>query len=495
VSPSALPPFGRARVLVVGDCMLDRYLWGEVRRISPEGPVPVVRLRERSETLGGGGNVAANLAALGSPVTLLAVRGDDGAGRRLAALAADRGIDACLLTDPDRPTVTKTRVIAGAQQLLRLDEEDTGLIGDGVRRELLARVEERLDDCRALILSDYGKGVLGAPEVCPRLIGMARQRDIHVLVDPKGPDWRRYRGASCITPNTAELRLATGLTESADRDRLLAAADDVCRRLALERLLLTRGARGMCLVDGRGEPRIIRARAREVFDVSGAGDTVVAVMAAGLAVGLGYEESARLANLAAGLVVGKLGTQPATSGELEAALRLEADRDGTMPAKELSLDAALMQVKAWRAAGHRIVFTNGCFDLLHPGHINLLHRARSLGDRLVVGLNTDASVRRLKGPQRPILSQQDRSALLSALGSVDLVLLFDEDTPLNLIRAIRPDILVKGADYRREDVVGGDVVESYGGRVRLVPLLAGYSTTDITRRILAADGQNKREKR
>jgi D-beta-D-heptose 7-phosphate kinase/D-beta-D-heptose 1-phosphate adenosyltransferase len=466
--------------------MLDRYLWGEVRRISPEGPVPVVRLRERSETLGGGGNVAANLAALGCRVGLVSVRGNDEAGRRLAALVADRGIEARLLTDDRRPTVTKTRVIASAQQLFRLDEEETGEIDTGLCREMLQVVGDRLKHFRALILSDYGKGVLGTQGVCRQLIAMGKRQGIPVLVDPKGLDWQRYRGATCITPNTAELRLAAGLPDTAARDELLAAAADICRRLDLDRLLLTRGARGMCLVGGSRGPYIVRARAREVFDVSGAGDTVVAVMAAGLAGGLGFEKSAHVANLAAGIVVGKLGTQAVTSQELETALRLEESRNSGMPAKELSLESALMQIKAWRAAGNRIVFTNGCFDLLHPGHINLLHQAKSLGDRLVVGVNTDASVRRLKGPRRPILSQQDRSALLSALGSVDLVLLFDEDTPLNLISAIKPDILVKGADYRREDVVGGDVVESYGGQVRLVSLLKGYSTTDITRRILSA---------
>ncbi len=486
MSTGETPRFDETRVLVVGDCMLDRYLWGEVRRISPEGPVPVVRLKERSETLGGGGNVAANLAALGCRVGLVSVRGADEAGRRLAALAAERGIEASLLTDERRPTVTKTRVIAGAQQLFRLDEEETGEIDAAMCGELLQLVGDRFKHFQALILSDYGKGMLGAPDVCRKLIAMGKRRGIPVLVDPKGQDWRRYRGATCITPNTAELRLAAGLPDTAAKGQLLAVAEDMCRRLELDRLLLTRGARGMYLVGGPRGPHIVRARAREVFDVSGAGDTVVAVMAAGLAGGLEFEESAQLANLAAGIVVGKLGTQPVTFEELVAALRLEETRNSGMPAKELSLDAALMQVKAWRAAGNSVVFTNGCFDLLHPGHINLLHQARSLGDRLVVGLNTDASVQRLKGPKRPILSQQDRSALLSALGSVDLVLLFDEDTPLNLISAIKPDILVKGADYRREDVVGGDVVESYGGKVCLVPLLKGYSTTDITRRIISA---------
>lgn len=479
--------FGETRILVVGDVMLDRYLWGEVRRISPEGPVPVVRLRERSETLGGGGNVAANLMALGCRVGLISVRGDDTAGARLAALVDDRGIENHLLMDDSRPTVTKTRVIANAQQLFRLDQEETGLIGRSVRREVVALVREQLENYQALILSDYGKGMLGSRDLCRELIAMGAHRRIPVLVDPKGRDWQRYRGAICITPNTAELRLAAGLPDNAAKDDLVTAAGDLCRQLNLDRLLLTRGARGMCLVGGPDGPHFIRARAREVFDVSGAGDTVIAVMAAGLACGLGFEKSAGLANLAAGIVVGKLGTQPVSLRELDASLQLDDTIDTGMPAKELPLDAAVMQVKAWRNAGERIVFTNGCFDLLHPGHVNLLHQARSLGDRLVVGLNTDASVKRLKGLRRPILLQQDRSALLSALGSVDLVLLFDEDTPLALISALKPDILVKGADYRREDVVGGDVVEGYGGQVCLVPLLKGYSTTDITRRVLSVN--------
>jgi D-beta-D-heptose 7-phosphate kinase/D-beta-D-heptose 1-phosphate adenosyltransferase len=308
-----------------------------------------------------------------------------------------------------------------------------------------------------------------------------------VLVDPKGTDWQRYRGANGITPKTAELETVVGVTLEETEEKLISSARQIRNRLELDWLLVTRGALGMCLIDPQNESVLIPAQAREVYDVSGAGDTVIATLAAAMAVGVPLIDAARAANLAAGIVVGKLGTQPILSSELFAALKVNQPQQDYphSAAKITPLGVALVKVLEWRAAGTKIVFTNGCFDLLHPGHISLLYQARALGDRLVVGLNTDASIKRLKGNGRPILSNQDRAAILSALECVDLVVHFDEDTPLRLIEAIRPDILVKGSDYTPEQVVGKDVVESYGGCVKLVDLIQGYSTTQLTQRVIA----------
>ncbi len=479
--------FSKSHILVVGDVMLDRYLWGRVGRISPEAPVPVVQLQRTTETLGGAGNVALNLVSLGCRITLSGVCGDDVAGQRLRALLSEKSIGEALVMDSQRPTITKTRVMAQKQQMMRLDEENTRAIGADVAQKIRTAVADTLPDCQAMVLSDYGKGVLASQAFVRELIDAGRQRGIPVLVDPKGVDWERYRGATGITPNTAELEAVAGQRLEEDEEKLIAAARQVRERFGVAWLLVTRGAQGMCLIDAQGPPESIPARAREVFDVSGAGDTVIATVAASLAVGLPLAEAARTANLAAGIVVGKLGTQPILASELSTAVTLST-RQQYYPysaAKMNALDAALAKVREWRAAGGKVVFTNGCFDLLHPGHISLLYQARALGDRLVVGLNTDASIKRLKGSGRPILSEQDRAAMLSALECVDLVVHFDEDTPLKLIEALRPDILVKGSDYAPDQVVGKEVVESYGGCVRLVDLVQGYSTTGLTQKVIA----------
>jgi D-beta-D-heptose 7-phosphate kinase/D-beta-D-heptose 1-phosphate adenosyltransferase len=477
------------RILVVGDVMLDRYLWGEVSRISPEAPVPVVRIRERSETPGGAGNVAVNLAGLKCPVTLLGICGEDDAGTRLKRNLEARGVDLQLIADTTRPTITKTRVMAQGQQLFRLDEEESTVLDPGCASRLLDIFQKRIGGAHAVVLSDYGKGLLQTPEICQEFIHRCRGQHIPVIVDPKGTDWSRYTGATCITPNTAELEAAATRKTSGHETLLIDAARRLRDRVDSEYLLVTRGPHGMILIGPEPTPVIIPARAREVFDVSGAGDTVVATLAAGLTLGMNMSDAARLANLAAGIVVGKLGTQPVMQDELAESLRYQTlDRPNGFISKIVNREAALVRIQSWRTAGNRIVFTNGCYDLLHPGHIHLLHQSRMLGDRLVVGVNTDASVKRLKGDSRPILSERDRASILSALSSVDLVVLFDEDTPLELISMLRPDILVKGDDYRLDQVVGRDMVESYGGTVCLVPLLPGYSTTGIARRILKNGG-------
>ncbi len=484
----------RSKVLVVGDLMLDCYYWGDVRRISPEAPVPVVKVKVNEKTfrLGGAGNVAANLSGLGCTAAVIGLIGQDAASIQLQDLLAAANIQDHCLVDSSRPTTTKTRIMASKQQVVRLDEEDGNGIGEQTADRVLKAVEAMLPVVDAVILSDYGKGMFDSIEFIQAIIQSCRKMNVPVFIDPKGRDWNRYAGATCVTPNTAELELAVG-TEVKGEGDLIHAAGDLRRRLGLDWMLVTRGPKGMALFGDDASPVMIAARAREVFDVSGAGDTVIATLAACVATGLRFGEAAGVANTAAGIVVGKLGTWAVRWSELADALINETEKK---PASTLwkvaDVEDASSRLSRWRQAEQRIVFTNGCFDLLHPGHVSLLHQARHLGDRLIVGLNTDASIRRLKGDQRPILPGHDRAAILSALEDVDMVVFFDEDTPLNLIGQLKPDILVKGADYRVADVVGKSIVESYGGQVRLVDILEGHSTTAIARK-LSANGNRKEE--
>jgi D-beta-D-heptose 7-phosphate kinase/D-beta-D-heptose 1-phosphate adenosyltransferase len=471
--------FGGARVLVVGDLMLDRYLTGDVGRISPEAPVPVLRLGGERRVAGGAANVARNLLGLGLAVSLAGVRGDDADGAALLGLLQAAGMDhAAVLTDPHRPTTSKTRIVGNGQQMLRIDAEDTGPLSARLAEDLVQAVAAAMDDADVLLLSDYAKGVLAGP-LCTRLIELAAQRGVPVLVDPKGRDFARYRGATLLTPNRAELALAVG-ADAADLDGLLRQAQGLRADLGLAQLVVTLGELGMALVDADRITRV-PAVAREVFDVSGAGDTVIAGIAAGLAAGLDPVDRAHLANLAAGVVVGHRGTAAVTRDEVLAAMAGEAALE--QAAKIRDLAAMREQVQAWRAAGERVVFTNGCFDLLHVGHVTYLERARRHGQRLVVGLNTDRSVRALKGADRPLIGEQDRARVLAALAAVDGVVLFDADTPIELIRALRPDVLAKGADYREDEVVGAAEVNAWGGQVVLVPLVADRSTSAIVERM------------
>lgn len=470
--------FSGVNILVVGDVMLDHYLWCQVGRISPEAPVPVVRVVEKTSVLGGAANVAANLAGLGCNVVLLGTKGDDEAGRILSDLLRQSGIEDHLLRGGRRPTTRKTRVLAQGQQLIRLDEEEVGDLSDRESTELLDSYVKLLAGKQAVILSDYGKGVL-ADDICRHMISQSRKMNIPILVDPKGRDWERYAEATCITPNEAELESVAEGVISSESD-LLQEARKIHGKYQLDYLLVTRGAKGMILVGAQSGATKIPAKPQEVFDVSGAGDTVIAVLAAGVAAGAEWRSAAGIANAAAGVVVGKVGTHAIRFDELQVALRL--DGVGSFH-KIYNLVDARIQVDSWRAVGQRVVFTNGCFDLLHAGHIKLLHSAAKEGNRLIVGLNSDASVVRLKGSDRPILNQQDRAAILAALESVDMVIIFDEDTPLNLIESLRPDVLVKGADYSKEKVVGYQLVESWGGKVVLVPLATGSSTTSIVKSI------------
>jgi len=467
------------KVLVVGDLMLDRFLWGQVRRTSPEAPVPVVDLERETRSAGGAANVARNLSGLGLQVALAGVAGADTDRDRLLAelTRADLDTDG-VLTVSDRGTTVKTRLVSNQRQIARIDQEQTAPLSQRDREHLLATATAHLAQADALLLSDYAKGVLSR-DLCQTLIASARSRGLPVLVDPKGKDFDRYAGATLITPNRNELALATGVPAQ-DLDALLVAGSTLRETLHLEALVLTLSEQGMVLIGPDGHHRL-PAMTREVCDVSGAGDTVIATFAAALIAGLEWPAATHLANLAAGIVVGKVGTAVIESQELATALAAETGSE--QATKIHALEAARTQVRRWQADGKQIVFTNGCFDLLHLGHVTYLEQARRQGHRLIVGLNTDASVCRLKGPTRPLVGEADRARVLAALAAVDMVVLFDQDTPLALIEQLRPDVLVKGADYRKAQVAGAETVEAWGGRVVLVPLVENRSTTALIARL------------
>jgi len=469
------------RVVCIGDLMLDRYVEGRVNRLSPEAPIPVLEVQRESAMLGGVGNVLRNLSALGVAAELVAAIGVDRAGHELAALVGrESHVTPRLVSIADRRTSVKTRFVVGNQQLLRADEEANSPIE-------AVDVRSLLDDATAamaaapgapVVLSDYGKGVL-SDAVVATLIAQARAERRLVIVDPKGRDFSRYRGATLLTPNRQELSQATGMPTETDEE-VIAAGRKLIDDCGIDSVLATRSERGMTLIE-KDSVHHLPARAREVFDVSGAGDTVVAIVAASVAAGAPLTLAAKLANLGAGVVVGKVGTAAAYPAEILTALHESEFLDAEV--KIVTADAMVERAQTWRRRGARIGFTNGCFDLLHPGHISLLKQARQACDKLVVGLNSDASVKRLKGDDRPTQSESSRAAVLAALAAVDLVVIFDEDTPINLINALRPEVLVKGADYTVADVVGAKEVQSWGGEVLLAEILDGHSTTETIRRL------------
>jgi D-beta-D-heptose 7-phosphate kinase/D-beta-D-heptose 1-phosphate adenosyltransferase len=466
----------RPWALVIGDLMLDRYLWGTVERISPEAPVPVVLLQKETECAGGAANVAANLAGLGVETRLIGQIGADENGTRLKQAVHKLGIATQgLLHSESHPTITKTRIIGSHQQMMRLDRENRSPYPDKDMQALLRAMRQHLADRPAVVvLSDYAKGVL-TPDFCQAVIAEARHLGIPVLVDPKGRDYGKYHGATALTPNKRETAEACH-ADVHDTGALLDAAGGLRSRLALSFIAVTRSEEGISLIEADGITHL-PAVAKQVFDVSGAGDTVIATLAAGMAAGLSHAEALHLANLAAGIVVGKLGTVPIRQEELLAELLSEEVRE--QADKVCDLPRLLVRVAGWKARGERIIFTNGCFDLLHAGHVTYLEHARKLGDRLVLGLNTDRSVSALKGPSRPVIHEQDRARVLAALESVDAVILFDEDTPLELIKAVRPDVIAKGSDYSEDQIVGGAEVKSWGGRIALVDIVPGRSTSKI----------------
>lgn len=467
----SMPRFDLAPVLVVGDVMLDRYWHGGTSRISPEAPVPVVKVNQIEDRPGGAANVALNIAALGAPASLVGVTGADEAADSLCASLAAAGVKVRFQRIANQPTIVKLRVMSRHQQLLRMDFEEPFATD---AQALAMDVESLLAGVKVLVLSDYGKGALQNHQV---LIEAARRHGIPVLADPKGKDFAIYRGASLITPNLSEFETVVGLCR--DEAELVAKGAQLMQELELGALLVTRGEHGMTLLRP-GHPALhLPARAREVFDVTGAGDTVISTLAASLAAGEELPQAVALANLAAGIVVGKLGTAAISAPELRRAVQREQGSERGV----LSPEQLLSTIEDARAHGERIVFTNGCFDILHAGHVTYLEQARAQGDRLVVAINDDASVSRLKGPGRPINSVDRRMAVLAGLGAVDWVVSFAEPTPERLIELVKPDVLVKGGDYGIDQVVGAELVKAYGGTVKVLGLVENSSTTAIVEKI------------
>ena len=467
---------GKSSVAVIGDVMLDEYIIGDSRRISPEAPEPVIEESERLTVPGGAANVAVNVTTLGGAARLFGVVGDDDDAAAMRRELNKFGVaDDGLIADPSRPTTRKTRMIARGAQVLRVDRERTGPIDETLEQQLADAVIAAPEEVVAV--SDYAKGV-----VTPGLIKRIAAAGKRVIVDPKSRDFTKYAGAFLVTPNRAELATAAD-SDCENLQEIERAGRKVMDDAGIAHLLVTLGPDGMLLIDRNGGADHIHTRAREVYDVTGAGDTVIASVAAATAAGAALADACHLATIAAGIVVGKHRTPTATPTEI-----MDYAFGPSAADKIVDRNTLLEHIKELRHAGRRIVFTNGCFDLMHIGHITYLNDARALGDVLVIGLNTDDSVHRLKGPLRPIIPESERSHVLAALECVDFVVLFDEDTPRDLIGAVRPDILVKGADYTEEEVVGHDIVREYGGEVRLIPLVGGVSTSTIIERIRERGG-------
>lgn len=464
--------------LIIGDVMLDRYLIGNVGRISPEAPVPVVLLKEQSERAGGAANVAANLALLGIKTHMVGCIGHDAEGDSLQKSISAIGIDtSAMIRSTHRPTVAKTRILGGHQQMLRLDQESQVAFNEAENHQLLKAIHAQLALAPSIvILSDYAKGLL-SEDTCQDIIKACNSLSITVLVDPKGRDYTKYKGATALTPNKKET--AEACETHVDDDELINKSSKLKKQLNLDFLAVTRGEEGITLIDTSTHQ--IAATAQQVFDVSGAGDTVIATLAAGLLHDLSPLESLQLANLAAGVVVGKVGTIPITRGELIETLAQQ--QDNTQAQKICNLSELLVKVDSWQKSKQKIVFTNGCFDLLHAGHVTYLEAAKKRGDKLILGLNTDRSVSAIKGPTRPVVNEGDRARVLAALESVDAVILFDEDTPLALINAVQPHVIAKGSDYTADQVIGGKEVESWGGEIALIDLVEGRSTSNIIKKL------------
>jgi D-beta-D-heptose 7-phosphate kinase/D-beta-D-heptose 1-phosphate adenosyltransferase len=472
------------KVLVVGDFMLDEYVWGQVERISPEAPVMVVNVDRDTRVLGGAGNVVNNLVGLGAQVAVVGLVGQDNSGASIAAELQRLGVDpGGLSVDPQRQTTRKTRVIGGNQQIVRIDRENRQSAADWFFRKAEQQVKALLPNLDAIILSDYGKGVLTEP-LLANIISNGRESHVPVVVDPKGHDYSRYRRATIITPNRKEAELAVGYPLH-HPENLLRAGQELCRTCDTDAILITLGSEGMILFQQDHPPQEISAQAREVFDVSGAGDTVVAVMALALARWRQPLLAAQLANLAAGIVVGKIGTAPILRSELAVALQAQPS---SRQEKILALPELRLLAPRLQAQGKRLVFTNGCFDLLHWGHIKFLEESRRLGDILIVALDTDDSVRRVKGPCRPVIHEDQRLRMLAALETVDYVTVFSSEQLPEILTDLKPDVLTKGSNYPAAEVSGREVVDGYGGHIVIIPITDPVSITGLIRQICSEDG-------
>lgn len=477
-----LAKFRGARLLCVGDLMVDYFVYGNAARLSPEAPVPVFQTHHTIQSLGGAGNVVRNLSSLGVQTDFLSVRGQDAPGIECVTLLGDLpNVTAHLTVDNHRPTTTKTRYLCQNQQLLRVDHELSSPLEDNCIQTLKEAFNGACSKADGVIVSDYGKGVL-TPRFLTFIIETTKKQGIPLIVDPKGTDYSIYRGATLLTPNLKELKDGTGLSVQSDDD-VVAAACFLINTYNMDAVLVTRSEKGMTLVMG-SESNVthIPTDGRDVYDVSGAGDTVVATLAAAMAVGGDLPDAAYLANRAAGIVVGKVGTAVVTPQEIENSVNASSS-PVTSKDKVRTLTGAVEDLITWRRQGYRVGLTNGCFDLLHPGHVDQLQKARLACDRLIVAVNSDDSVRRLKGTGRPIQNTDSRTTILSSLACVDMVVVFEDDTPLSLIMALKPDVLIKGADYRVADIVGAREVISWGGDVQTIPLAEGHSTTGIIHKI------------
>ena len=475
---------GEPRLAVVGDLILDRYTWGNASRISPEAPVLVLAADRGENRLGGAAAVCSLLRGLGAPVSVLGVVGNDQWGRELLQLLDDTGVDSRgVVSDDSRPTTVKERFIGRAadrhpQQILRVDRETQAPVSASLSQQLLSAYEAILPECQAVLLSDYNKGC-ASPELIGQMIALARERNIPLLVDPaRIDDYSRYRGATMVTPNRVEAALASGCEVDSIDDGQRAAAV-IRERSGVEAVVVTLDRDGMVLVDHTGTPAHFPTLTREVYDITGAGDMVLAALGVALAAGFAHADAITLANVAAGLEVEHVGVQPVSREEIRGELLSRAgDQQGKIVAKE----AVARVAGTLRARGKKIVFTNGCFDVLHFGHVAYLQEAAELGDCLIVGLNSDAGITRLKGPNRPINTADDRAGMLAALSCVDYVVVFEEDTPHTLLRSIKPDVLIKGGTYSVDEVVGREVVLEYGGEVRVAHEVPGRSTSEILKR-------------
>jgi len=479
-----LEKLSAGNITCVGDVMLDRFFEGQVNRLSPEAPIPVLEVDTETAMLGGAGNVVRNIAALGAAAHLISVVGNDEPGRSVEnLLSAQDNLSTKLVFEKNRLTTVKSRYVAARQQLLRADREVTSPVKANTSNAIVSAVRKELSKRNGvLVLSDYGKGVLGA-DLIGVLIDLAKQNGTKVIIDPKGNFFDIYRGADLITPNLQELSQASGMSINCDSE-VVAAARHIIQNAGVKAVLATRSEQGMSLVTME-EATHLKARAREIFDVSGAGDTVVAIVAVALDVGADLKTASALANIAAGIVVGKNGTAVVHTSEIFSALHETALMGSEL--KVLALSEASNKIALWREKGLRCGFTNGCFDLLHPGHISLLSQAKENCDRLIVGLNSDRSVRQLKGENRPVQSETSRAQVLASLADVDVVIIFDDATPISVIETLRPDVLIKGSDYKLKDVVGGDLVSKWGGEVLLAEILPGHSTTSTIEKLEGKD--------
>ncbi len=475
------------KVVVAGEVILDRYVWGEVERVSPEAPIPILQALRREERPGNAGFVMANLRALGARPMAFSIVGNDHGGRMLREMFRDLEIDTRgLLVDPDRPTTVKERMLGSVQsanratqQLLRVDDEDTSALGPNREREMVRRLDRIIDRADGVLVSDINKGLL-TPALLQRLISAAHRRRIPIVIDPRlSSDYSIYRGATAITPNRYETEMATGM-KLTDRDAWRTAADSLVRKLDLRACLVTLDRDGMYLAERGGRGSFISTVPREVYDVTGAGDVVLAVFGLLAIAGLGFAAAAAVANIAAGIEVWRLGTEIISRDDLARAL---APRHDGFERKIVSVDELQALLEPKRRAGQQIVFTNGCFDLLHAGHLQLLSFARAQGDVLIVGINSDRAIRIIKGEHRPVYPATERARILAAIEMVDYVVVFDDPRAERIIRDVRPDVLVKGADWRGQQVDGQEFVESHGGHVLLAPLLEGHSTSSTIERL------------